>query len=127
VSSGSDARFRSSGAFGTHGALGVAGAGFTSTALRRHVGFWLMKLYGHADVRILDCARGTWRAGLRWSTDVATRPMTRYSLPDPDSRVRAGQSTVQEAIKDPECAIVDVRTDSEFRGERFWPSGGLEP
>ena len=26
------------------------------------MGLWLMKLYGHADVRILDCSRGTWRA-----------------------------------------------------------------
>ena len=25
------------------------------------MGLWLMKLYGHADVRILDCARGTWQ------------------------------------------------------------------
>ena len=27
------------------------------------VGVWLMKLYGHPDVRILDCSRDTWRAG----------------------------------------------------------------
>ena len=26
------------------------------------LGFWLMKLYGHADVRILDCSRDTWLA-----------------------------------------------------------------
>src|SRR3984885_13772872 len=25
------------------------------------LGFWLMKLYGHPDVRILDCSRETWR------------------------------------------------------------------
>ena len=25
------------------------------------MGFWLMKLYGHADARILDCSRDTWR------------------------------------------------------------------
>src|SRR5438132_7954128 len=35
-------------------------------------------------------------------------------------------STVEEAINDPTCTIVDVRTAPEFRGERFWPSGGLE-
>ena len=33
------------------------------------LGFWLMKLYGHADVRILDCSRDTWKAeGHPWST-----------------------------------------------------------
>ena len=26
------------------------------------LGLWLMKLYGHPDVRILDCSRDTWRA-----------------------------------------------------------------
>ena len=27
------------------------------------LGLWLMKLYGHPDVRILNCSRDTWRAG----------------------------------------------------------------
>jgi thiosulfate/3-mercaptopyruvate sulfurtransferase len=92
------------------------------------MGFWLMKLYGHPDVRILDCPRETWeQAGFPWSAQTATPPTSGYSLPDQDTRIRAGQADVQEAIGDPMCAIVDVRTDSEFRGERFWPSGGLEP
>ena len=26
------------------------------------MGFWLMKLYGHQDVRILDCSRDAWQA-----------------------------------------------------------------
>jgi thiosulfate/3-mercaptopyruvate sulfurtransferase len=91
------------------------------------MGFWLMKLYGHADVRILDCARGTWKdQGRPWSSD-APKPVTsRYRLPDEDERIRALHSTVEEAINDPTCTIVDVRTAPEFRGERFWPSGGLE-
>lgn len=92
------------------------------------LGFWLMKLYGHGDVRILDCSRETWRdKGGPWTTDGATPRTTRYPLPDPDERIRAMQSTVEAGIDDPTCAIVDVRTHAEFRGERFWPSGGLEP
>jgi thiosulfate/3-mercaptopyruvate sulfurtransferase len=91
------------------------------------MGFWLMKLYGHADVRILDCARGTWHGeGRPWTKDVATPVATRYPLPDEDERIRADHARVEEAIDDPTCTIVDVRTDPEYRGERFWPSGGLE-
>jgi thiosulfate/3-mercaptopyruvate sulfurtransferase len=91
------------------------------------MGFWLMKLYGHADVRILDCARGTWQdQGRPWTTNAARPVTSRYLLPDEDDRIRAHHSKVEEAINDPTCAIVDVRTASEFRGERFWPSGGLE-
>jgi thiosulfate/3-mercaptopyruvate sulfurtransferase len=79
-------------------------------------------------VRILDCSREAWQEGGRpWTQDVFTLRTTRYPLPDPDERIRATQSTVQEAIDDPRCAIVDVRSEPEFRGERFWPSGGGEP
>jgi thiosulfate/3-mercaptopyruvate sulfurtransferase len=92
------------------------------------MGFWLMKLYGHADVRILDCSRGTWEdSGGPWSADELLPPATRYHLPDDNQRVRAEQSTVRQAIQDPACTILDVRTSPEFRGERFWPSGGQEP
>ena len=92
------------------------------------MGFWLMKLYGHADVRILDCSQETWQEeGRPWTQAVARPLTTAYRLPDQDERIRATQSTMRAGIDDPTCAIVDVRADSEFRGERFWPSGGLEP
>jgi thiosulfate/3-mercaptopyruvate sulfurtransferase len=89
---------------------------------------WLVKLYGHADVRILDCARGTWQEeGWSWTKDVPLPPATSYPLPHQDRRIRAERSTVQEAIQEPNCTILDVRSAPEFRGEQFWPSGGLEP
>jgi thiosulfate/3-mercaptopyruvate sulfurtransferase len=92
------------------------------------MGFWLMKLYGHADVRILDCARATWSGeGRPWTTTAPGLPTTGYSLPDEDHGVRAGHERVEAAIGDPAQVILDVRTEPEFRGERFWPSGGLEP
>jgi len=92
------------------------------------LGLWLMKLYGHADVRILDCARGIWQDEGRPWTDATARPDgTRYVLPDPDQGLQADYSAVTQAIGDPACAILDVRTGAEYRGERFWPSGGAEP
>jgi thiosulfate/3-mercaptopyruvate sulfurtransferase len=90
-------------------------------------GFWLMKLYGHPDVRILDMARGTWQGeGGAWTNEVPTPAATEYHLGAEDERIRASQTMVEEAMADPDCMILDVRTDAEFRGERFWPSGGLE-
>lgn len=90
------------------------------------MGFWLMKLYGHPDVRILDCPRETWEAGGRpWTTEIPTPAPTRYQLPAQDDRIRADHATVRGAIGDPSRTILDVRTDLEFRGERFWPSGGM--
>jgi thiosulfate/3-mercaptopyruvate sulfurtransferase len=91
------------------------------------IGFWLMRLFGHAEARILNAGRATWQRESRpWSTDVEQPTPTRYPLPDEDDRIRASQPLVEKAIGDPGCIILDVRTDPEYRGERFWPSGGLE-
>ena len=51
----------------------------------------------------------------------------RYALPAEDGRVRADHAAVRRAIGAPGITIVDVRSEAEYRGERFWPSGGLEP
>jgi thiosulfate/3-mercaptopyruvate sulfurtransferase len=91
------------------------------------MGFWLMKLYGHADVRILNCTRQTWRnEGRAWTADAATPTGATYPISAPDERIRADAPRVRDAIHDPTCTIVDVRSTAEFRGERFWPSGGFE-
>ena len=92
------------------------------------MGFWLMKLYGHADVRILNCSRDAWRAeGRRWSSQQTSPAATSYPLRGPDSQVRADHTGVASAIGDPATTIVDVRSEAEYQGERFWPSGGMEP
>jgi thiosulfate/3-mercaptopyruvate sulfurtransferase len=92
------------------------------------MGFWLMKLYGHADVRILNCSRDAWRSeGRRWSSQESRPAATRYPLHAQNGQLRAGHTEVASAIGDPATIIVDVRSAEEYRGERFWPSGGLEP
>lgn len=92
------------------------------------LGFWLMKLHGHPGVRILDCSRDTWRAeGHPWSTSATEPPAGCFSLAEPDNRIRADQLAVRQAISQPGTTLVDVRSTAEYRGERFWPSGGAEP
>lgn len=91
------------------------------------MGFWLMKLFGHADVRILNASLEAWRSeGRPWTKEIVLPPSSSYPLPDEDGRIRAHHAQVEKVIHSPECAIIDVRTDLEYRGERFWPSGGLE-
>jgi thiosulfate/3-mercaptopyruvate sulfurtransferase len=92
------------------------------------MGFWLMKLYGHADVRILDCSRGTWQREDRLRSSVPAEPaVTGYTIGGQDGRLRADHAAVRDGIADPGVALLDVRTLAEYRGERFWPSGGMEP
>ncbi len=42
-------------------------------------------------------------------------------------RLRADRAAVHKAIGDPGTTTLDVRTEAEYQGERFWPSGGMEP
>jgi thiosulfate/3-mercaptopyruvate sulfurtransferase len=92
------------------------------------LGFWLMKRVRHADVRILDASRSTWqRDGRPWSTGIDQPAVTRYSLAEGDASVRAPRSLVEQAIGDPGSVILDVRSEAEYEGERFWPSGASEP
>ena len=92
------------------------------------LGFWLMKLYGHADVRILDCSRDAWRdEGHPVSSQPSDPAAVGYVLPEPDARLRADHAAVSDAIGHPGRTPLDVRSWDEYRGERFWPSGGLEP
>ena len=52
------------------------------------MGFWLMKLYGHADVRILDCSRETWQREDRPRSAAAAEPAaTGYTVAGPDGRL----------------------------------------
>ena len=90
------------------------------------MGFWLMKLYGHVDVRILNCSLETWRSeGRPWTQDIVTPATSTYPLGEEDEGIRALQPQAERAINSSTCTIVDVRTDLEYIGERFWPSGGL--
>jgi thiosulfate/3-mercaptopyruvate sulfurtransferase len=92
------------------------------------MGFWLMKLHGHADVRILDCSRDTWQSAGRPRSSAVTEPAAAgYALPAPSDQVRADHAAVRSAIGAPGITLVDVRSEAEYRGERFWPSGGMEP
>jgi thiosulfate/3-mercaptopyruvate sulfurtransferase len=92
------------------------------------LGLWLMRLYGHRDVRILDCSRDTWRAqGHPRATAASQPPPGTLLLDGQDPRIRADQAAVRDAIGRPGTTLVDVRSAAEYQGERFWPSGGMEP
>ncbi|HLG69094.1 MAG TPA: rhodanese-like domain-containing protein [Chloroflexota bacterium] len=92
------------------------------------IGFWLTKLYGHTDARILDCDKDAWRRDGRPCSTAAPAPAaTQYPLPDEDGRIRAQRLKVEAAIGSAGCTLLDVRSMPEFAGERFWPSGGQEP
>jgi thiosulfate/3-mercaptopyruvate sulfurtransferase len=92
------------------------------------LGYWLMKLYGHPDVRILDCSRDAWRAGGHpWNTAASEPAAGTFRLGDEDPGIRAERMIVRDAIGQPGTTLTDVRSPAEYQGTCFWPSGGMEP
>jgi thiosulfate/3-mercaptopyruvate sulfurtransferase len=92
------------------------------------LGLWLLELFGHADARILDCAKETWRAeGRPWTQAAPEALPSSYPLGPRRAAIAADSATVREAIGRPGVTLLDVRSAAEFAGERFWPSGADEP
>ncbi len=127
-----DAAYRTAGAEALQRLVTRSGIGPETTVVfygyAPALGLWLMRLYGHRNARILDCSRDAWRAGGHpWTTVASQPPPGTLRLGRADPGVRADQAAVLGAIGRPGVTVADVRTAAEFRGERFWPSGGMEP
>ena len=83
--------------------------------------FWYFKVYGHADVRLLDGGRKRWELDSRpFVTAVPTRTATRYVAKERDNSIRAFRDEVIAAIG--RVNIVDVRSPQEFSGELAAPA-----
>jgi len=83
--------------------------------------YWYFKVYGHADVKLLDGGRKKWELDSRPLTDEATsRPKTTYTAADPDTTIRSFRDEVLSAIG--EKNLVDVRSPDEFAGRLLAPA-----
>jgi thiosulfate/3-mercaptopyruvate sulfurtransferase len=92
-----------------------------------HLAYWLMKSYGHEKVRLMDWPREQWStAGNSWSTVVPDVHKTQYSLPACAPGVAFSREEVQSMAGAPGRIILDTRSQAEYDGERFWPSGAAE-
>lgn len=79
--------------------------------------FWILKLFGHEDVRILDGGRAKWIAEAReTSTDSSIRTLTSYPVIERDDQeLRAFKEDVFQHFGKP---LIDVRSPEEYTGER---------
>jgi thiosulfate/3-mercaptopyruvate sulfurtransferase len=82
--------------------------------------FWVFKLFGHRDARILNGGRAKWIAeGRELTREVPAYPAGSYVAPQrDDTSIRAFRDDVREHIKQSGTALVDVRSPQEFSGER---------
>src|ERR1700728_4810892 len=86
--------------------------------------FWQLKIYRHADVRLLNGGRKKWLAeGRELTNDIPQYKPTNYPAPREDFSIRAYLADVQAAVKSRSKALVDVRSPQEFSGEILAPPG----
>ena len=86
--------------------------------------FWQLKIYGHADVRLLNGGRKKWiQEGQELTLDIPTVKETTYRAKEPDTSIRAFLPAVQSAVGSGAVALVDVRSPQEFTGEILAPPG----
>lgn len=86
--------------------------------------FWIFKLYGHKDVRIMDGGRQKWEKESRPLTrDVTAVAATSYRAPERDDKtLRAFRDDVLQHVQ-AKGALVDVRSPDEFSGKRLHMDG----
>jgi thiosulfate/3-mercaptopyruvate sulfurtransferase len=86
--------------------------------------YWYLKVYGHADVRILDGGRQKWiDEGRELTTDLPSPEPRAYSAQERDESIRAYRDQVREWLGDAERALVDVRSPGEYSGDLIAPPG----
>ncbi len=84
--------------------------------------FWLLKYYGHKDVRLVNGGRVKWVAeGRPLTTAAPTFAPSRYVVDRVDDSVRALRDYVLGAVRAGDKALVDVRSPKEFSGELLAP------
>lgn len=86
--------------------------------------YWLLKYYGHKDVRILDGGRKKWDAEDReLTTEEPDVDSTDYKITEINKEYRAFRKDVAEKLNSEKIGLVDVRSPDEFTGKILAPPG----
>src|SRR5260370_20287587 len=84
---------------------------------------WILKYYGHDDVRLLDGGRVKWVADKRpITTEIPSYSRTVYLTQSPNTEIRALRDQVLAELGQNDVALVDVRSPGEYSGEPLAPA-----
>ena len=84
--------------------------------------FWLLKYYGHKDVKLVNGGRAKWIAEKRpLSNDTPSYAKSEYRAGGPDASIRALRDYVLDKVVSNNSKIVDVRSPKEYAGELLAP------
>ncbi|MCE4605510.1 MAG: sulfurtransferase [Desulfurococcales archaeon] len=80
--------------------------------------YWVMKIYGHEKVSLLNGGRSRWiMLGYPMTKEEPSRKQTSYKVSKVDLTLRAYFLDVLKRLRDPGVALVDVRSPEEYRGD----------
>jgi len=87
--------------------------------------FWLFKVYGHKDVRLMNGGRGKWlnEPDKELTTERPNPTRVRYQVTQTHPELRALLPDVLQAVTTRACNLVDVRSHDEFTGKVIAPPG----
>jgi len=84
---------------------------------------WILKYYGHNDVRLLDGGRVKWLADKREiTTEVPSYEARSYHAGEPNADIRIFRDQVLSKLGQAGTALVDVRSPGEYSGELLAPA-----
>jgi thiosulfate/3-mercaptopyruvate sulfurtransferase len=91
-------------------------------------GFWLFKVYGHKDVRLMNGGRVKWQSepDKELTTGRPNPTPVSYKVAQTRPELRALLLDVLQAVKSRACNLVDVRSPDEFTGKVIAPPGMTE-
>ena len=88
--------------------------------------FWLLRMYGHQSLKLMDGGRKKWvDEGRPTTKDVPKPAAAGYQASGPDLSLRATRDDVLAAI-DAGTTLIDVRSPDEYSGKIMAPPGLVE-
>ncbi len=88
---------------------------------------WILKMYGHENVVLMDGGRKKWVADSRDLTMEEENPTpSAYTAKSLDSSLRSNVREVLDIVESGNYQLVDVRSPAEFSGEVIAPPGMTE-
>lgn len=89
--------------------------------------FWLLKYYGHHDVRLMNGGRRKWVGeGRPLTMNLAHYPRTTYKVSRTEMGLRARRDYVESILHQAQRGLVDVRSVDEYTGKIIAPPGMSE-
>jgi thiosulfate/3-mercaptopyruvate sulfurtransferase len=80
--------------------------------------FWLLQMYGHSNVKVMNGGRQKWEAeGRAFSKETPHYAEQSYHAQPLDESIRAYRDDVNLGLKNPNRRLIDVRSPQEYSGE----------